>query len=444
MTKKIVVCISAFLLFALFAGSLNVKAAIEHHVNLSGEACIRDGKTYVSFTATSWAMTGSEGLNSNIEVKYAVNGATNPQTYVMNGEFTDTNDRQFTGTFEIPSVVSSVKIISKAIANWGNGQPGGVINNATVIPTQCPTEPTVTATSTATNTETATAQPTNTPIPPTSTATITPTIEATITPTKTPKETGEPPTPTVTESPTATKTETATSTATATETETATNTATPTATNTETQTPTSTPEIVHKLGGNITIPCVTTEVTLQGAIVTLSPGGYSAAVGEGGLFGFSGIPSGSYTVTVSINGLSQSFVGIETDHGYILSAGLLVSLCGQDEPDPTADQETDEPQSVVDWHSVYYVNENEFALGCYFFGAEKLTVVAYLEASNGDIRGVEWFSVNNPVLVSCYNAPNLSPLNEELIYVRFVTEDDIVQVNREDFIRRVFIPTVSR
>lgn len=315
------------------------------------------------------------------------------------------------------------------------GHPGSSFPKVTIDTATCSTEPTATPVATVPEaTATNTATPVNTVAPtPTSTVTVPAATETVVVvPSSTPSNIA---TPVDTVAPTATSTATTVA-------STATPTALPPA---PTSTPTNTPEkVVHKLGGNITLPCANGEGTLQGATVTLSPGGYSTTVGTNGLFGFSDIPGGSYTVTVSINGLSQSFVNVETDHGYILSAGLLVSLCGQDEPDPTADRETDEPQSVFDWHDVYYVTENEFSLSCYFFGDTELSVLAHLQASDGSIRKVTWHSVNQPVLVSCYNAPNLSPLNETLIAVEFITDDDDIVVARPDFKRRVFLPSVSR
>lgn len=145
-------------------------AAPDHHVELSGKACIIGGKTYVEYTATSWAMTGSGGLNDSIklEEQHIIGGQSSSYNYITTGSFTDANGRQFSNQdgqpFVIDGTASKVKLISTVQAKWKNGSSGGQVNTFDIIPSLC-----VTPTATSTSTQEPTA--TFTPVPPTATNT---------------------------------------------------------------------------------------------------------------------------------------------------------------------------------------------------------------------------------------------------------------------------------
>lgn len=154
-----------------------------HHVELSGSACVRDGKTYVDYTARSWTMTGDGGLNDSVklEEQHVVGGQVSGYNYVTTGSFTDSTNpkRQFANEPDKPYVINGaatkITLVSTVLDAWKNRTNGGQVNTYDIFPTSCPV---ATATATSTSTSTSTPTPRNT-----ATATVTPTLTATPTPT---------------------------------------------------------------------------------------------------------------------------------------------------------------------------------------------------------------------------------------------------------------------
>lgn len=171
-----------------------------HTVKVELSACKADGVTKVNYKVTSWNMTDSGGLNSNVLLEYQTQAGNKVSglTYLTVGQFVDP-DRYFSGAHQIDSEVDYITGIVTVNGEWGSGHVGGqVIYSGKVEVLDCPAS-TATATATATNTLTPT--PTNTPTPTQTKAIITSTTVATITLTLT-----KTPTPTPTFTPTATPT----------------------------------------------------------------------------------------------------------------------------------------------------------------------------------------------------------------------------------------------
>jgi len=188
-------CIATIILVA--ACFATAYAAPDHHVVLSGTACVADGEYQVTGLAQSWA-TGSSGSNSSVKVEYAAVFSNNSVASgtVVTGKFDASNGYKFSFDFVVPQTALTITLKSTVLATWGNGTSGGQVNTATVslggpcalpptpkttpeptTPTFTPT-PTATVTKEATSTRVATATPTNT-----ATATHTPTATATPVPT---------------------------------------------------------------------------------------------------------------------------------------------------------------------------------------------------------------------------------------------------------------------
>lgn len=171
-----------------------------HTAKIELSACKADGKTKANYKVTSWNMTDSGGLNSNVLLEYQTQAGNKVSglTYLTVGQFADP-DRYFAGVYRIDSEVDYITGVATVNGAWGNGHTGGqVIYSDKVEVLNCPAS---TATSTATATSTLTPTPTNTPTPTQVKATITSTTVATITLTLT-----KTPTPTPTFTPTATPT----------------------------------------------------------------------------------------------------------------------------------------------------------------------------------------------------------------------------------------------
>lgn len=110
----------------------------QHYINLEGQACTRDGSTEVKYTAISWAMEGTGGLNANIEISYQYQVGNQVSGYIVagNAPFADPS-RTIDGDFVVDKAVDRITLITTAKAKWGNGTNGGQMTTTTIHPAAC-------------------------------------------------------------------------------------------------------------------------------------------------------------------------------------------------------------------------------------------------------------------------------------------------------------------
>lgn len=105
--------------------------AFAHIPTIAAEAVCTNGVAVINYTSTSWSPNQFEGENSNIAI--LVNGI-----QVQSGAYVYPGNA-FSGSVPAPSGDTAV-IAAVAVANWGNGAPGGQAQSTTVtLPTNCST-----------------------------------------------------------------------------------------------------------------------------------------------------------------------------------------------------------------------------------------------------------------------------------------------------------------
>jgi hypothetical protein len=126
---------TALVLFQLAA----VQKAFAHHpiVTSASAACV-DNAPVISFTVVSWNPGDNVGgRRDNPEVDVLFNGIP-----VFSGAFQpNTNPPdQFSGSAPAPAGADTVDVAALAVAQWGDGYPGGEASNTTItvtVPTNC-------------------------------------------------------------------------------------------------------------------------------------------------------------------------------------------------------------------------------------------------------------------------------------------------------------------
>jgi hypothetical protein len=97
-------------------------SAFAHHGRISGSMNC-DGT--VTYTASAWQTSNTLAKTHNdvrIYVTQANGVAVSPAQQAGSGQFKSSNGFAFSGSFTVPTTVSSVRLLVKEIGPWGNGQ----------------------------------------------------------------------------------------------------------------------------------------------------------------------------------------------------------------------------------------------------------------------------------------------------------------------------------
>ena len=133
-----------------FLGVLAVTAALlvapiasAHYATVTASL---DCNGTVSYTLSSWDAGNLDGQNSSVELTYMIGNQTFTTTP---GAFTSTVF-SFSGSFTVPTSVTSLTLTPETMANWGDGAPGGTAQNPMTYtpvtitrPTDCVKSPSI-------------------------------------------------------------------------------------------------------------------------------------------------------------------------------------------------------------------------------------------------------------------------------------------------------------